>query len=252
MSVKNDKLAILIITLILFAISLIGIFLFYFTSNYKNNNNKNISRLVDFTDCQNNDNLTKCADEKYIDNKKIVIRYEKMKISFAGEKPIGAALYINDKEIISPDKGIFRIGNLVYITKHNVLLSTYEPDIKNIKVSIYDFHGNKLREIYQLDKEKEILVNSYRFDNNKIILTGNKYILSKSVVLVRQNDTKYVIKNADLCQEYKGSNNLNGSDLYQADYELEYISYNKLGKLKIIPGTQQTLVEYLKSAGCEF
>ena len=250
MSIKNDKTAILIITFILFAISLIGVLIFYISSDYKTNDNKNISKLVDFTDCQNNDNLSKCTKEKYIDNKKINIRYEKMKIAFAGEKPIGASLYINDKEIISPDDGIFRIDNLLYVTKNTILLGTYEPNVKNIKIYVYDFHGNQLSEVYELDKDRGILVKGYRFEKNKIIFTGTKYIVSKSVILHQQSDNKYVIKNADLCQEFLASDNLNGSDMYTAEYEMEYLSYNKLGKLKLIPGSEQTVLEYLKSIGC--
>ncbi|MDD2409481.1 MAG: hypothetical protein PHD03_02035 [Bacilli bacterium] len=250
MSIKNDKMAILIITFILFVISLIGVLLFYFSSEYKTSDSKNISKLVDFTNCQNNDNLSKCINEKYIDNKKINIRYEKMKIAFTGEKPIGASLYINNKEIISPSAGIFRIDSLLYITKNTILLGAYEPNVKNIKVYVYDFHGNKLSEVYELDKNQEIFVEGYRFEKNKIIFTGNKYILSKSVILHQKSDNKYVIENADLCQEFLASDNLNGSDIYKAEYEMEYLSYNKLGKIKLIPGTEQTLLEYLKSIGC--
>ncbi|MDD4706555.1 MAG: hypothetical protein PHS24_05055, partial [Bacilli bacterium] len=164
--------------------------------------------------------------------------------------PIGASLYINNKEIISPNAGIFRIDNLLYITKNTVLIGAYEPNIKNIKVYIYDFHGNKLSEVYELDKVHGILVDGYKFEKNKIIFTGNKYILSKSIILQRESDNKYIIKNADLCQEFLANDNLNGSDLYKAEYEMEYLSYNKLGKLKLIPGTEQTLLEYLKSIGC--
>lgn len=252
MSIRNDKIAVLIITLILFAITLIGVLLFYLSpegSLGASSVGKNISKIVDFTTCQNDNNKENCFEDVYIDNKKINIRYNKMKIS--DSESIGASLYINNKEIVSPRALIFRIDNIIYITKSTVLFATYEADIKNIKVYIYDFHGNKIAEIYELDKAQDIIITGYRFEDNKVILSGNKHISIKSVVLHQEGDDKYIFENADLCQEYKSNKNLNGNDTFKAEYELEYITNNKVGKIKNIAGSEITLNEYLKSIGCE-
>lgn len=254
MRVKNDKLAILIITLILFGITLIGVLLFYLSpegSLGASNKGKSISKIVDFTTCQNDNNKDSCIDEKYIDNKKINIRYDKMKLNVVGEESTGAALYVNNKEIVSPKSLIYRIDNIIYVTKSTVLFATYEANIKNIKLYIYDFHGNKIMEIYELDKDQNIIIIGYKFEDNKVILTGNKHILIKSVVLHQEGDNKYIIENTDLCQEYKANQNITGNEIYKAEYELEYITNNKVSNLKKISGSEITINEHLKNIGCK-
>lgn len=252
MSIRNDKIAILIITLILFALTLIGVLLYSLSPKVSlgaSNAGKNISRFVDFTVCQNDSSQNSCLDEKYIDDKKIRIRYDKMQIKSADEEPTGATLYINDKEIISPKSLVYRIDNSLYITESTVLLATYEANVKNIKVYIYDFRGNKLTEIYELDRNNGIIVVGYRFENNKVILTGNKHIVTKTV-FVHLEDDKYIFENADLCQEYIANETLKGNDIYKAEYELEYITNNKVSNINLIPGSEVTLIDHLKGLGC--
>lgn len=251
MGAKSDKKAILIIFSALSVIAFIG-FLLY-TANPQNTlgistPEKVVSQLVDFTDCMENVTETMCYDQKYIDNKKIEIKY--IKADRVDYKK-GIALYINDEEIVSPKSQISRISNNLYVTKNTVIFASYEAGVKNIKIYIYDFKGNKLKEVYKIDEEKNILVDDYKFEDGKVLIKGLKHIESKSVVLYQEGESKYVIQNADICQEYLANKDLSAEDIYSANYTIEYLTSLKLGEIKMVPGTKVTLYNHLKEIGCD-
>ncbi len=248
----NDKKAMIIIALLLISLTIISILLYFFypeeTLAHKSKE-QIVAKIVNFTECQENPLQTYCTKTEKIENKEIEVRYEKMDIS---DPKSGASLYINNKEILPAKDLVFRVANKIYITDKTVVFATYQANVINIKINIYDFEGKKLKEIYKLDPIKNIIAEDYEFINNKLIISGKKHILFKSVILTQENDNKYIFHNADLCQEYIENQNLNKDDIYTAKWEIEYLTKTRLSTIKIVENSEIKIIDHLHKIKCEF
>lgn len=248
---KNDARAILIIFLVLFIIVLVSILLFFATpKNLNINKNINESQVIDFTECLNDSSKEYCVSNNYVKDKPVEINYKKMKVAFANEKLVGASLYLNNTPILLPDVLAFRLENKIYLNDNTIVFAIYEASAKNIRLYVKNHKGELLKEIYEIDKQHDIIVTDFNVEKNKLTITGTKYIKRGSVVLTLEDDTRYVFKNASICEEVEANKLLSDSDLYQAQYEVLFSPRNIFKEIKIIPGTEILLGEYLKSLGC--
>ena len=250
MVVKSDKKAILIIIILLLNVFLIGLTLYFLGPNEPKEPKDIVAELVDFSECQSKSYQQTCYDTKYIDNKTYNIIYDKLKVDNKSKSLVGASLQVNDAVLINEDDLVYHIENHIYFTESTIVLAVYEPKVKNVKVIIFDYKGNKLKEIYILDDESDIVVKSFKVKGDKIIFKGQKNLIDNAVILSTEGDTKFIFENADLCKQIDVLK-LKDSDLYSAEYELKYVTDKRFSRIKKRPNTEVYIKEYKDEINCE-
>ena len=227
----------ILIVLIIIAL-LVG---FYFLFIYDNNKPDNF-KLSDNIKTKDNINFSldlshhkkgDVEEYKFSDNLKI-------KLEFIGVEDFDSLNYyryklsINDNYVLEDgttgDTRLISIVNKSIICKYD-----QNTDERNMKILVYSYSGNKMDEIYELEKEKGMVPNKYEINDGKLVITGSR--------IKHKYSLEYDDKSYELC----------GDKIKKIDdipVVKEYIYDVSKEVNKESEKTLQTLTEYLKNNKC--